>query len=505
MAVTVDQRGKTSFLRSWAGPLGYKQDYPPSLRLSPLRQAVYIRRSPIESFEQGRARHGRRFTVYVVDMPPLVVLSDLADIGAIATASEEHLHAGKGGALMQPVMGESAFVLLEQEEHSSVRNAIMPAFHTRAVQGNAAMIAQIVDRALASWPVETVCPLASHIDRLTSRVSLAIAIDEQRQHRDSICGSSERAREALCSCMLDMLSVMVTPLLLEPQLRRLPGWRGRWRRFERQRQAFDEIVARIITTRRYRSEHSPGARQAADLLDLLISARNPDGSPLSDRQVRDNFTSVLVAGHETTAATLAWAFQLLAQNPAVQERLSEEIEEGADDTYMNAVIQEVLRHRSPFLFIPPRAVKEPIEIGGHEYHPPGQLLAATYLLHHDPELYADPDTFMPERFLGGAPRPGTFLPWGLGRKRCPGRQFALLEVRTVLRHALSRWRVQPAKDHIERPRWRTAMLTPHAGSEVILRPRRRRHQIPASFRTAASAGACRGTLAVESTRGGPGC
>jgi cytochrome P450 len=118
---------------------------------------------------------------------------------------------------------------------------------------------------------------------------------------------------------------------------------------------------------------------------------------------------------------------------------------------------------------------KPIEIGGWGYHPPAQLLAGTYLMHHDPELYADPHTFMPERFLEKAPRPGTLLPWGLGRKRCPGRQFALMEIRSVLRRALSTWRVLPAGGSIERPRWRTALLTPHAGSKVILRTRHALH------------------------------
>jgi cytochrome P450 family 135 len=102
---------------------------------------------------------------------------------------------------------------------------------------------------------------------------------------------------------------------------------------------------------------------------------------LSDKQVRDNLISVVIAGHETTAATFAWTFQLLARNPAVQEGLIDEIDEGADDTYMNAVILEALRHKPPFLFVAPRVVMKPIEIGGWDYRPPAQLLACTYLLH----------------------------------------------------------------------------------------------------------------------------
>jgi cytochrome P450 len=454
------QSGRMPLLRSLLGPVGYRTHLPPSLGLpSPLQTICGLAR-PFGSVQRGWMRHERHFTVYTVGKPPFVLISDPGDIRAIANASAEHLHSGAGGALMEPVFGESAFVLHEKEKHTCVRDAIMPAFHSRSVQSQADRIAEIVNQELVSWSADTVCSLSRHIYRLTLKVMLTAAIDERNEHGNSICRPSGQVYEILCQRMLAMLSVMGTPLLQEPQLRHLPGWRGMWRKFERRRQAVDEIIYPLISSHRRAIEHGDHGNRQADLLSLLISARNPDGSPLSDRQVRDNLISVVIAGHETTAATLAWAFQLLAHNLVVQDRLIDEVDRGADDTYMDAVIQETLRHKPTFLFLPPRV----------------QLLACTYLLHHDPELYDDPHTFMPERFLNEAPPPGTLLPWGLGRKRCPGRRFALIEIRSVLRQALSTWRVLPARDRIERPRWRTALLTPHAGSKVILRTRHPVHR-----------------------------
>ena len=111
--------------------------------------------------------------------------------------------------------------------------------------------------------------------------------------------------------------------------------------------------------------------------------------------------SIVLAGHETTASELAWAFQLLAHNPRVLNKLIDEIDgDGAGEEYLTATIQEVLRHRPVFLFTIPRAVKQPIEIGGWTYRPPTQLLGCIYLVHHDPELYPEPHEFRPERFLG---------------------------------------------------------------------------------------------------------
>jgi cytochrome P450 len=459
----------------------YKKEVPPSPLCSPLLGAVIGLMRPVAYTEKVQARYGKRFTVYMVGMPPLVFLSDPQDIRAIATAPAENLHSGMGGALLGPVFGESAFMLLEKGEHASVREAITPMFHNRMVQGHADKIAAVVDREVSSWPVDSAVSLSPYLDRLTLKAMLRVAIVGR-----------EPMYEALCQRMLNMLSVMATPLLQEPRLRRLPGWSGTWRRFIAHRQAVDELVYSLIARRRDRgAASSPGDKdRQGDLLDLLIVARNPDGSSLSDKQVRDNLISTIIAGHETTAATLGWILQLLAHDPAVQDRLIEEIDTSSDEAsdgsdgiasrsdtagedqpggpYMNAVIHEALRHKPTFLFLPPRVVLQPTEIGGWDYRPPAQLLVCTYLLHHDPELYADPHTFLPERFLQGPPQPGTLLPWGLGRKRCPGRQIALLEIREVLQRVLSTWLVLPASQYIAHPRWRTALLAPNPKSKLIL-------------------------------------
>ena len=454
----------------------HERGLPASLPLPSLLQTLYGQARPLAYADRGEAWLGDRFTISLVDMPPLVMLSNPQDIRSIATASPDNLHAGGGGALLAPVFGERAFMLLEKGEHASVREAITPMFHNRMVQGHADTIAEVVEREVSSWPADDAVALSPYLDRLTLRAMLRIAIAD----REPICGVP--IHEELCQRMLSMLEVMKTPLLQEPRLRHLPKWRGAWRRFIEHRRAVDGLVHGLIARRRREpgaadfpgnNDSSAGENEdrRGDLLDLLIAARNPDGSPLSDGQVRDNLVSTIVAGQETTAATLGWTLQLLAHDPAVQDRLSEEIDGGVGDGYMNAVIQEALRHRPTFLFLPPRVVLRPTEIGGWNYRPPAQLLACTYLLHHDPRLYDDPHSFLPERFLQEPPRPGTLLPWGLGRKRCPGRQIALIEIREVLRRVLLTWLVLPASRRLADPRWRTALLAPDPRSKLVLRAR----------------------------------
>jgi cytochrome P450 len=265
--------------------------------------------------------------------------------------------------------------------------------------------------------------------------------------------------------LLRLLSVTASPVLPVPLLRRGPG-RDTWERFLRERAEVDELTYGLIDER-YHDGPSSG-----DVLATLLAARNPDGSSVSRQQVRDNVMSVILAGHETTAAELAWAFQLLAYNPSAQARLAKEIDSETDERYLTATVHEVLRHRPVFLFTIPRAVAQPVEIGDWAYRPPARLLGCIYLLHHDPRVYAEPGRFHPERFLN-APPPHLWLPWGGGRRRCPGVHLAMLEMKTVLRTVLCSTTVLPVSRRIESPRWRSVIVTPHAGSRVVLAPRRR--------------------------------
>ena len=172
------------------------------------------------------------------------------------------------------------------------------------------------------------------------------------------------------------------------------------------------------------------------------------------------------------------ALQLIAHAPEAQARLCEELDEGVEDTYLQATVAEVLRHRPVFLFAIPRVVAAPFQLGGRTYEPPVQLLASIYLLHHDPELYGDPDAFRPDRFLSGAPEPSNWLPWGGGRKRCPGHRLATLELQSVIRATLSTRTLLPTSRRIERARWRSVIVTPANGSRVLLEARRPCLQAP---------------------------
>lgn len=433
---------------------------PPGLCFPRAVQTIVFWRSPFAYYKRCRQCHGSRFTLRAMSHPPMVFFADPRAVKEIMNAPPEDLHPGEGGRTIAPIVGRRSFMLLDEDEHLYGRRAVLPVLQRSAVERDCDRVTDTVRRAMASWPRNASVSLHPRLRALTLEVVLGRIFDEETRGPKSMLS-------VLLDGVLAMLTVTGSVVLPLPVLRRGPGWIT-WGSFLRRRSEVDALIHALI------DERVRANRTGHDALGALLRARDGDGAPMSRAQLRDNVMSLILAGHETTAAQLAWAFQLLAHNPRVQRRLIEEIDEDAGDAYLTATIQEVLRHRPVFLFTIPRAVVRPIEIGGWTYHPPVHLLGCIYLLHHDPGVYPEPEEFRPERFLEGQPDPYTYLPWGGGRRRCPGSHLALLEMKAVLGTVLETMTIDPASRRMERPRWRSVIVTPHAGSRVVLRPREHR-------------------------------
>jgi cytochrome P450 len=250
--------------------------------------------------------------------------------------------------------------------------------------------------------------------------------------------------------------------LQEGQLRPIPPWRRLWSGFLSERAAVQRLIDELIKE----EAHAP-ARESGLLAMLLEDSPSSEGCNAEPIQIRADLLSVILAGHETTASELAWAFQLLAHHPATAARLADSLDNG-EDGLLTATVQEVLRHRPVFLFTIPRVVNAPFKIAGRTFDPPVHLMGCIYLMQHDPSVYEDPERFWPERFIAAEPPPEVWMPWGGGRKRCPGHHLAMLEMQIVLRAVLSELRVLPVDNRIETARWRSVIVTPGRGSRVLL-------------------------------------
>ncbi|HEY2182113.1 MAG TPA: cytochrome P450, partial [Solirubrobacteraceae bacterium] len=254
-------------------------------------------------------------------------------------------------------------------------------------------------------------------------------------------------------------------------VQRWTPWLGAVRRLKRLLADTDDLILAQVRERREAFERAELGDVSPDVLAMLLATRHADGEPMSEHELRDELVTALVAGHETTASQLAWAFEQLARADRVQRRLRDELDAGDDEAYLTATINEIMRRRTVVPNAEPRLVKQPIEIGGIEYQPGIVLFASAHLLHHDPAIYPEPYAFRPERFLDNSPGTYTWTPFGGGRRRCLGASFALLEMKLVLRAVLSRHELRCARSTPETTRRRGITFSPSRGSRVILTAR----------------------------------
>jgi cytochrome P450 len=436
-----------------------RSSLPHGPRLPKPIHTVMMWKSPLTFLARCRQRYDNPFTVPITSHPPLVFISDPGAVREVLTTPCDQLYPGEGASIIEPLVGSESFMLLDEAAHLHGRRLVLPPLRADAVARKAEIVQDVAERHVASWPQGVPFALHPRLRALALEAALRTVLGVSGGGRDSY-------RLELHDKLLRMLSVTASAVFPEPLMRHGHG-RRIWQRFLDHREEVDELLYALI------GDADSSAGSCDSVFDALLHAHNADGSALTATQVRDNFMSIVLAGHETTAAQLAWAFQLLAHHPNVLDKLAEEIDAGDSDAYLTATINEVLRHRPAFLFTIPREVKRAIEIGGRLYEPPAHLLACTYLLHHDPKFYPDPDAFRPERFVEAQPPPGAWWPWGGGRRRCPGLHLATLEMKIVLRTVLATMTVRPASSRIERARWRSVIVTPAHGSTVVLYLRRR--------------------------------
>jgi cytochrome P450 len=403
-----------------------------------------------------RARFGTRATFRLPFQPPFVLLSDPEEIKELFQAPPDAVHPGEGARILEPILGRHSVILLDGSEHLEQRKLLLPAFHGEKMQRLSGLMTELAQRELDSWPVDEPVALHPRLQRLTLEIILRAVFGlEQGQRLDDL-------RETLTG----LLEFSESPLSVVPTAQRVFRHFGRYRRFTSLTERADELIFAEIEERR-----RGDAAGHDDVLTMLLGARHEDDSPMSDQEIRDELMTALVAGHETTASQLGWAFERLAREPRVRARLTQEIDSGEGEAYLMATIHEVMRLRPVLPNPEPRLTKQAIEIGGQRYPAGVCLLASVYLVHHDPEIYPDPYAFRPERFLDRSPGTYTWIPFGGGRRRCLGASFALQEMKIVLRAMLARHEVLAPTATAERTGRRSITYSPAGAATVILRER----------------------------------
>jgi cytochrome P450 len=415
-------------------------------------QAVRYARNPLGFLSGEQRRFGDIFSVRFPFFGRIVYVARPDLVKAVFTGSPADFHAGEANAtVLEPALGPNSVLTLDDEPHMRQRKLLLPPFHGERVRRYEELIVEMTQREMESWPVGEPFALRPH----TQRITLAVIMR-------AVFGVHDEERLERFERLIDDFSQRVGVITSFPMLRRNFGPGSPWPRFLRSREALDEFIYEEIRLRRA----EPGHEGRDDVLSLLMGARDEDGKPMSDQELRDEMVTVLGAGHETTATGLAWAVERLVRTPTVLAKLRESLATG-DEEYLGATVKETLRAR-PVIVDVARKLKAPATIGGYEL-PAGQfVLAAIAALHYREDLFPEPEEFRPERFLDGKADNYAWIPFGGGIRRCIGAAFAEYEMRTILREFVERAELRAVDPKPERVKVRNITLAPAKGTRVVL-------------------------------------
>ncbi|HKG66840.1 MAG TPA: cytochrome P450 [Solirubrobacteraceae bacterium] len=386
-----------------------------------------------------RRRYGDIFAVKVWPFDPLVVVGDPAEVKRIFRGDPAQLHAGEGNQVLGPVVGPRSVLVLDEQEHLRTRKMLLPPFHGARMRVYGDVMREEAEAEMATWPLGTEFPLLGAMQRLTLRIILR-----------TVFGVEQGTRMAELERALIRLMGRGAQIMLVPLLQRDYGPGSPQRRFEEARLEVDELLFAEIARRRREPD-------GTDVLSMLLQADEPP----TDAELRDHLITLLLAGHETTATTLAWTFERLVRHPEALARAST-----GDEAYIDAVVQESQRLRPVITYVM-RTLQAPMTVGGHEVPAGATLGTSITLMHRRADLYPQPLAFRPERFLEAKPETYTWVPFGGGVRRCLGASFASFEMRQVLDVVLSSRRLTAADPRPERYRRRGITFVPGRGAAVV--------------------------------------
>ena len=416
-----------------------------------LQTARWIAR-PAGFMEDAARRYGDTFTLRIANEGTWVFVSHPDAVKQVFTGDPRLLHAGEANVVLMPVLGSHSVLLLDDDAHMAQRKLMLPSFHGERMRGYEQTMADVATREIERWPAGVPVRAWPTMQAITLEVIMR-----------TVFGVRDSAR-------VERLRVVVRASLAwaaEPRRMAKLALLGPRRVAERGtlRAALDPTDALIYEEIRARRD-APDLAERDDVLSLLLQARHDDGSGMTDKELRDELMTLLVAGHETSATALAWALEALTHHPAALERLRDEVDAG-EDAYLDAVVKETLRLR-PVIALVLRRLIEPMEIGGRMLPADVNVAPCIYLMHRRPDVYEEPRAFRPERFLEKPPGTYTWIPFGGGVRRRLGASFAQFEMKVVLRELVSRLDIRAARAEPERRVRRAIVFAPHRGGEVVV-------------------------------------
>jgi cytochrome P450 len=435
---------------------------PPRVPLPRLLQTLRFNQRQIEFVFRARREHGEVFGMRGALPGPQPVITNHPDhVRSLFTAKPEQAPSLTGESPLRPVVGPNSVLTAVGPRHMRQRKLLLPHFHGEAIEAYARQIAEATEREIDDWPLNTPFALAPRMQAITLDVIMAGIFGIEGRPEP---GSPEhRLRQTIRR--LVAASTMPTAQLGELMNLRSDEPVG-----------FTKLALRLIDRPTYAvieaRRRAGDLDERRDILSVLLKARTEEGEALDDKEVRDELLTLVLAGHETTANSLAWTWERLVRSPAAHEALVESVRSGEDaEGRIEATIVEGMRSR-PVVPLIGRRVTVPWRLGPYAVPAQTPVAVSILLVHHRDDVYPEPFQFRPERWLGRKPGTYEWIPFGGGIRRCLGASLAMAEQRIVLEATARRLDLEAADPQPERALHRNVTMIPARGAVVIARSRR---------------------------------
>jgi cytochrome P450 family 110 len=423
---------------------------------------------PVGYMEKAAQQYPDIFTGKIVGFGDTVVFVNHPQaIQEILTNDRKKFVAiGEANKIVAPLVGEASLFLKEGIPHKQKRQLVMPAFHGERMRAYGQQICNLSTKVFSQLLVNQHFLARNFTQEITLQVILQVVLGLNE-------GEKFQELKYLLPELLDLTrSPITSSLFFFSFLQKDLGAWSPWGKFLRDRQQVDKLLYAEIAERR--QQLNP---ERADILSMLVLAQDDTGQSMTDKELRDQLMTLMLAGYETTASAIAWGLYWIHQKPLVREKLLQELDTLGDSPdpmsiyrlpYLTAVCNETLRIHPVVMFSFPRVVQEPIELLGHPLEPGTVTLPSIYLTHQREDLYPKPQEFQPERFLERQFSPYEFLPFGAGVRRCIGEALAVFQMKLVLATVLSNYQLALVDGQRERPQRKGFTLAPSCGVKMVM-------------------------------------
>jgi cytochrome P450 len=431
---------------------------PPRIPLPRLAQMLRFNQRQIEFVFRARRELGEVFSMYGATEDAVVVTSHPDHVRSLFTASPEQAPSLTGESPLRPIVGPDSVLTAVGPRHMRQRKLLLPPFHGESIEAYTQTIAAATEREIERWPVGEPFALAPRMQAITLDVIMAgiFGIEGRPRRGTPEHGLRQMIRRLVAASTQP--AAQVTELLHIGRDEAIGPMKAGLALLDRQ-------VYAVIAGRRRAADLD----ERRDILSLLLQARTEEGEELSDKELRDELLVLVLAGHETTANSLAWTWERLVRSPVAHEALVAAVRSGAGaEERIEATIVEAMRSR-PVIPLIGRRVAVPWRLGEHGVPTGTAVTMSILLVHHREDLYPRPFDFRPERWLDRKPGTYEWIPFGGGVRRCLGAALAMAEQRVVL-EAMARRLDLEADDPVpERALHRNVTMIPSRGGRVVLR------------------------------------